>query len=122
MTDEHRLRARFCSALPALTEHMARRGTLGRLHDAVRAVLAETPVRQAVAGLDIPAFVFEEAGPVRGDDPGAMVFGTRPLPAGETYHCPDGWCGFRADRTAGGELPAGGRCWLRDRPLRVLEA
>ncbi|MER6346504.1 hypothetical protein ACWC10_16385 [Streptomyces sp. NPDC001595] len=122
MSDDRRMRAEFCSALPWLMEDMTAEGTLAGLHDAIRAVLAETPVRQAVAALDIPPYVFDEAGPVRGDEHGAMVFGTTARSAGESYRCPDGWCSLNVVRTPGGELPAGGRCWLRDRPLRVVEA
>jgi hypothetical protein len=122
MSDDRRMRAEFCSALPWLVEDMTAQGTLAGLQDAMRAVLAETPVRQAIAGLDIPPHVFEEAGPVRGEEPGSVVFGTTSRSAGEIYRCPDGWCGLNLVRTPGGELPAGGRCWLRDRPLRVVEA
>ncbi|MEV7991857.1 hypothetical protein AB0O67_08060 [Streptomyces sp. NPDC086077] len=122
MNDDRGMRADFCTALPWLREDLAAEGALAGLHDAIRAVLAETPVRQAVAGLNIPPHVFDDARPVRGDEPGNMTFGTKPRPAGESYRCPDGWCSLDVVRTPGGELPAGGRCWLRDRPLRVVEA
>ncbi|MFF0065696.1 hypothetical protein ACFYRC_29920 [Streptomyces sp. NPDC005279] len=122
MNDDRVRRAGFCSALPWLIEDMEAAGTLAELHSAVRAVLAETPVLQAVASLDIPAHVLSELGPVRGDEPGDMIPGSMPQAAGESYRCPDGWCSLNLVRQPGGELPAGGRCWLRDRPLRVVEA
>ncbi|MFI6107512.1 hypothetical protein [Streptomyces sp. NPDC051310] len=118
MDDDREMRAKFCSALRWLEQDIPEED----LNDAVRAVLADTPVRQAVAGLDIPSYVFEEAGPMRGDEPGSMVFGTRPGSAGEWYRCPDGACSLSVVRTPGGELPSGGRCWLRKRPLRLVEA
>lgn len=122
MNDDRDRRAEFCSALPWLTEDMETEGTLDELHAAVRAVLANTPVPQAVAELGIPLHALGEVGPVRGDEPGAMIPGAKPRAAGESYRCPDGWCSLNLVRTPGGELPAGGRCWLRDRPLRVVEA
>ncbi|WP_149182783.1 hypothetical protein [Streptomyces sp. TRM49041] len=121
MNDRER-RAALCSALPWLMEDLEQDGRLAELDTAVRAVLADTPVLEATAGLDIPPHVLGEPGPVRGEEPGDMVPGTRRRSAGESYRCPDGWCSLNAVRAPGGQLPSGGRCWLRDRPLRVVEA
>ncbi|WP_175407495.1 hypothetical protein [Streptomyces sp. TRM64462] len=120
--NDREMRAGLCSALPWLTEDLERDGRRAELDSAVRAVLAETPVLEATAGLDIPPHVLGEPGPVRGEEPGAMIPGMTPRSAGTSYRCPDGWCSLNVVRRPGGELPAGGRCWLRDRPLRVVEA
>ncbi|MFV0128810.1 hypothetical protein ACLGI4_14000 [Streptomyces sp. HMX112] len=121
--DDRERRAGLCSALPWLMEDLAEEdGALAGLRTAVEAVLAGTPVLRAVEGLDIPAHVLDGVGPVRGDEPGDMVFDAVPRAEGESYRCPDGWCSLNKVRAPGGELPAGGRCWLRDRPLRVVEA
>ncbi|TQF02921.1 hypothetical protein E6W39_12475 [Kitasatospora acidiphila] len=116
-------RAALCSALPWLTEDLAEQGRAAELAAAVRAVLADVPVLVAVAALGIPQHVLDETGPVRGEEPGpGDMIGARPRAAGESYRCPDGWCSLSLVREPGGPVPAGGRCWLRDRALLVTEA
>ncbi|MFE7234224.1 hypothetical protein ACWCRF_27005 [Streptomyces sp. NPDC002405] len=117
---DRRWLAGFCSALPLLEEDLEADGRAAELHSAVQAVLADTPVREAVAGLDIPVHVLEGAGPAREGLDGLP--GLVPRGAGEAYRCPDGWCSLNLVREPGGEVPAGGRCWLRNRSLRVVEA
>ncbi|MEV7177808.1 hypothetical protein [Kitasatospora sp. NPDC093679] len=120
MNEERTWRAGFCSALSFLTEDLEADGRAAELRAAVDAVLAETPVQEAVAGLDIPQHVLVGTGVMRDGTEGLP--GLRPRSTGEAYRCPDGWCDLRLVREPGGAIPAGGRCWLRDRPLRVTEA
>ncbi|MFE9700539.1 hypothetical protein [Streptomyces sp. NPDC006270] len=122
MIDDRKRLAGFCTALPWLIEGAEAADDLTALHSAVRAVLAGTPVLQAVEGLDIPEHLLSGVGPVRGDEAGDMIPAAVPRAAGESYRCPDGLCSLKLVRRPGGTIPAGGRCWLRDQPLRVVEA
>ncbi|MEV4744218.1 hypothetical protein [Streptomyces sp. NPDC049555] len=123
MDDDRALRPAFCAALAWLDDVMAAEGRSDALRAAVQAVRAgTTTVRQAIAGLGIPLHVLTGAiGATRGEGEGGAP-GLVPQAAGEVYVCPDGWCGLKDVRQPGGPLPAGGRCWLRNRPLRVLDA
>ncbi|WP_380281800.1 hypothetical protein [Kitasatospora purpeofusca] len=119
MNRDRNRRAAFCAALPFLTEYLTAQGRAEELRAAVTAVLADTPVDEAVAGLDLPRYVLEDTGTVRDADPGPadMVIDAVPRAEGERYSCPDGWCGLHEVREPGGPIPAQGRCWLRDRAL-----
>ncbi|MET8751928.1 hypothetical protein ABZW32_17775 [Streptomyces sp. NPDC004667] len=123
MEEDRSLRPAFCAAMSWLEDVMASEGRGEELHSAARAVRAgTTTVRQAIDGLGIPEHVLTGAtGTTRGEGEGDVP-GLAPHPAGEVYACPDGWCGLKEVRQPGGALPAGGRCRLRDLPLRVLEA
>ncbi|WP_234439982.1 hypothetical protein [Streptomyces bicolor] len=89
----------------------------------MQTVLAETPVRQVIARLGFAEHELdEEAAAVRGGEPWDMIPLPSPRPAGEIYRCPDGWCSLNQLREPGGPLPSEGRCWLCDRPLRIVEA
>lgn len=114
-------RAGLCTAMPDLEEDLTAEGRAAELRNAVEDVLAGMPVLDAIAGLDIPLHVLEGTGPVR-EGPDDAPLGLTPRGAGEAYRCPDGWCSLNLVREPGGQVPAGGRCWLRDRSLRVVEA
>ncbi|MEV5173446.1 hypothetical protein AB0L10_20695 [Streptomyces flaveolus] len=121
MDDERGLRAGFCAALEWLPEEQEG----AALRAAVRSVLDGTAtVRQAIDALGVPEHVL--TGPesaVRGWEPGdSLLPGAVPRAGGEVYRCPEGWCGLNEPRRPSGTIPAGGRCWLHDRPLRVVEA
>lgn len=132
MDDERRWRAELCGALEWLTEEMETRGRGTELRAVLRSVFEEgAPVRQAIAVLGIEEHVLTgHTGPVRGYEPeaghgyepGDPFPGVVARAAGEIYRCPDGRCGLNEPRKPGGEIPAGGRCWWRDRPLRIMEA
>ncbi|MEV4442431.1 hypothetical protein AB0K09_26155 [Streptomyces sp. NPDC049577] len=121
--EDRSLRPEFCAAMSWLDDVMAAEGRGDELHAAVEAVRAgRATVRQAIARLGIPPNVLTgETGATRGQGEGGIPV---PVPhsIGEVYLCPDGWCGLKETRPPGGAIPAGGRCWLGDRPLRVLEA
>lgn len=113
MDDDREMRAKFCSALRLLEQDIPEED----LNDAVRAVLAGTPVRQAVAGLGIPSYVFEEAGPCAGTNPGAWSSGRGRAPRESGTAAPTGravstW----SERRAASSPPVGaagcvsGRC------------
>ncbi|KRD23508.1 MULTISPECIES: hypothetical protein [unclassified Streptomyces] len=123
MEEERALRPEFCAAMSWLEDVMAADGRGGELHAAVEALRAGTvTVRQVLTRLGIPPHVLTgETGPTRGEGDGGIPVPV-PQAIGEVYVCPDGWCGLKEPRPPGGAIPAGGRCWLTNRPLRVLEA
>ncbi|GAA3116541.1 hypothetical protein GCM10010521_00410 [Streptomyces rameus] len=124
MNQDRGQRAAFCSALPYLREYLTAQGRAAELRDAVTAVLADTPVQDALAGLGIPRYVLEDGATVRGEEPGPGDIIPDPVPRaeGERYSCPDGWCGRHEVREPGGPVPGGGHCWLRDRALVLTRA
>ncbi|GGU43659.1 hypothetical protein ACH4HG_40920 [Streptomyces coeruleorubidus] len=123
MSDERDGRRRLCAALAWLRDEFEGEGRGAELHAATQAVLAETPVRQVIARLGLAEHELDdEAATVRGGEPWDMIPVPSPRSAGEIYRCPDGWCSLDRPREPGGPLPSEGRCWLRDRPLRIVEA
>lgn len=80
---DRRQRAAFCSALPYLTGYLTAQGRAAELRDAVTAVLAHTPVQDAVAGPGIPPYALEDGATVRGEEPGAGDFRSNAVPRAE---------------------------------------